>query len=268
LKIELLDGTRYDIADYDLKRLFHYIPSAEIYHNSVAVDGRSDIIIGSKINNRIIRVEFLYISQDIYDYYLLREQINALFIREESFYITFKREPHKRWLVKTNLQYELPPDPKMQSFVIEFITQNTYAESVATTQSLKEWDFNSWAWNGSISWDSEIIYNFNNNDFTVYNLGNVDIDPRESEIEIIIKGDFPNGLRIRNETTGQTYIYNSALSTNDELKINGIRTLKNGVSDFANTNKRFITIKKGQNNIFIDNGTIQSVTFNFRFLYK
>ncbi|RKJ53731.1 phage tail family protein [Butyricicoccus sp. 1XD8-22] len=266
--IELLNGTRFDIADYSLKRLFHRIPSAEISHDTATVEGMGDIITQTTILNRTISVELLYIAQDIYDYYLLRDELNELFTRDDAFYIIFKREPYKRWKVKLAQQFATEPNPRMEPFTVEFRTVDKYAESIADTSTIKEWDVDKWGWNGTIDWDEDLTYTFNTNLFVVKNLGNVPIDPCESELEIIVKGEFPNGLTIRNETTGDIYQYKSTLSSTDELVLKGIRTLKNGISDFKNTNKKLLTLAVGNNSITVEGGTLTSIAFNFRFLYK
>lgn len=266
--IELLNGTVFDIDDYNLKRLFHFIPSAVIDHTSETVEGRPDIILSSQLNNRVIRVEFLYEAADIYDYYLLRDELNDLFMRTEPFYITFKREPYKRWLVKTSSQFEVPPAPHMNSFFVEFITMNGYSESTFTTDVKKEWDVDKWAWNGQIDWDSEFGYTFNSNSFNVYNYGNVQINPAYNDLRITIKATATSMLQIKNNTTGDVYIFNDSLSSTDTLILDGVRTLKNGVSSFGKTNKKILNLAVGANDFVVTGGSIQSIVFDFRFLYK
>jgi len=170
--------------------------------------------------------------------------------------------------VKVANQYTIPPNPPMQSYTVDFLPFNDCAESVATTQTLKEWDVDKWAWDGTIDWDEDLQYSFAANNFVVKNLGNVVIDPREHELEIVLKGVFSNNVKITNHTTGEVYQYNRALSSTDELKIKGIRTLRNGVSDFKNTNKKLLTLATGNNSISVEGGTVNSIAFNFRFLYK
>lgn len=268
--IELLNGARFDVADYNIKRLFHYIPSAEIQNNIVNVEGRSDIILNSKINNRVITVDFVCLSRDIYDFYSIRDRVNALFLRNEAYYIIFKKEPHKRWLVRCNNGYSLQPNRSIESFTIEFITMNAYAESVATTQSIKEWDVNYWSWDNTINWDEELKYSFNTNNFAINNLGNAKIDPRESFLDIEIRGNFEFGVIVRNLSYGTSndFAYNSPLNSGEVLKLEGIRVLKNGVSEISKTNKRLISLEPGVNEIRIFGGEVSQVNFNFRFLYK
>lgn len=269
--IELLDGTRFDTADYDLKRLFHFIPSATIDHTSQSVEGRPDIILSSQLNNRIIRVEFLYEAADIYDYYLLRDELNDLFMRTEPFYIIFKREPYKRWLVKTSSQFEVPPAPHMNSFVVEFLTFNGYSESTFATPQLdsKEWDVDKFYWNGNIQWDENISYRFfETNNFVVNNLGDLDVDPTQNFLQITVNANALEFLEIRNITTGDVFRYNGTLTINDLLNLEGIRSFKNQVSVFSDTNRQLISLKKGINVFEVIGGTINSIGFNFRFLYK
>src|SRR5690554_5894922 len=173
--IELLDGTRYDIEGYSLKRLYHRIPSLSLKHTTSTVEGRSgDVFVETRFSGRIISVEFLYKAHDIYDYYLLRDELNGLFAREESFYIVFKREPYKRWKVKLSQQFDIEPNRQMESFTIDFICENVFAESIATTTDLKEWDVDKWGWNNTIEWDEGLKYSFDTTSFVVKNLGNVE----------------------------------------------------------------------------------------------
>lgn len=267
--IELMNGTRIDIADYSLKRLYHHIPSLQLEHTTATVEGRSgDIFLNTRFSGRTISVELLYITQDIYDYYLLRDELNNLFARRESFYIIFKNEPYKRWKVRLAQGFDTEPNKSMQTFTVEFVCENVFAESVATTTVIKEWDVDKWGWNGTIDWDDDLKYTFNTNSFAVKNLGNVLIDPRESELDIIVKGTFSNYVKITNQTTGDVYQYNSALSSTDTLTLKGIQTLKNGLSVFKNTNKKLLTLAVGNNQIIVEGGTVSSIAFNFRFLYK
>ncbi|MGA3598575.1 distal tail protein Dit [Lysinibacillus agricola] len=266
--IELLNGKKLDIADYSLKRLFHHIPSVSLSHNTEQVDGRDGLLfLETTFDSRVITVELLYESYDIYDYYLLRDEINALFTRKESFYIIFKNEPYKRYLVRLNQGFEVEPNQYMNSFTVEFTCVNVFAESIATTSSIKEWDVGVWAWNDQITWDDALTYSFNSNSFTVMNLGNVDINPRQSELNIVIKGSFSSSVTITNQTTGDSYTYNGSLGANNTLILKGVQSYKNGTSVFRNTNKKLITLRTGANNFTVQGGTVNHISFDFRFLY-
>lgn len=270
--IQLLDGTQYDIEDFSLKRLYHHIPSIKVHHNTTSVEGKSGwVFLESQYSERSISVVLLFEATDIYDYYLIRDEVNALLARTEPYYIIFKKEPYKRWLVRIQDNFELPPDPQMEAFTVQFICEKVYAESVATTLEMennKEWDTDIFGWNNTITWDEDLSYTFTENQFVVKNLGNEAIDPREHELIITIQGNFPNGLILVNATTGEVYVYHKPLTTDDVLVIDGIATFNNGISDFGNTNKKLITLTPGNNYMTILSGTLTSAAFNFRFLYK
>lgn len=266
--IELLDGTKYDTEDYNLKRLYHRIPSLQIEHNTSNVNGRGTVILSSALDTRTIAVDFLFQVDDIFDFYLVRDELNNIFVREEEFYIIFKPEPYKKYKVKLANGFLIEPHHIIGAFTVEFIMTNKYAESIASTNSLKEWDINLWAWNNVIKWDTDNKYSFNSNTFTVNNFGTANIDPRESFLNINLNGTFNNFVQIKNLTTNETYRYNGSLNSNEELRIDGVRSFKGQENIFSNTNKRIITLKSGTNDIVVEGGIVSNISFDFNYLFK
>ena len=156
----------------------------------------------------------------------------------------------------------------METFNIQFITETPYAESLASTSSIKSWDANVWSWDASIEWDTEYLYTFNTNSFVIRNLGTATIDPRESNLRIQISGNFEGSLIMNNITTGDSFIYNGNLSENQVLELNRIKMTIGGVSILSKTNKKLITLKPGENQFVISGGQVSQVNFDFNFLYK
>lgn len=268
--IEKLDGTRLDLADFDCRLLKPFIPSVSPRYSMSTIDGRAPIVTDVNFDQREIRAEILIKSRDINDYYLLRDELNALFASKEPFYIIHKKQAYKRWKVRLASSFEIKPSPRLNTFTISFICENIYAESVATSIDLQEkrtWDIGLWGYGSGINVDEEYKYSFNTNEFTVKNIGNAIVDPRESMLEISIKGAFASSFTLINRSTGEVYQFNGPLLGTDELKISGVRTFKNGVSAFKQTNKKLISLIPGDNSFSITNGTIHSIVFNFRFLY-
>lgn len=88
---------------------------------------------------------------------------------------------------------------------------------------------------------------YRENAFTFKNSGTEIIDMgKQTETEIIFKG-VSSSLKIENLTTGAVWEYNGATSANDEIKLKGVRSLKNDVSIFGNTNKKIINFAPGNN---------------------
>lgn len=266
--IQLLNGIQYDIEDYGLGRLFHPIPSAEVNHNTAQVSGLGEIITDTTIGQRDIPVDIAYQVKDIYDYYLLRDELNALFLRKEEFYIIFKREPYKRWRVKIADQYLIPPHPQGGQFSLKFRTVLKYAESIATTSTIKEWDEDLWWFNGSLTWDEPLKYTFNANTFDVVNLGTAELEPEVFDLKITIKAVAGSSLKIKNLTNNSEYQYNGSLTSSDTLLIDGIKSFKNGVSVFKDTTKTLVFLNPGVNKFEVTGGTIESIAFDFRFPFK
>lgn len=271
--IELLDGTQIDIAEYSLAVEDYEIPSVEIEHTAVSVDGLDNqIVTQTRYAGRIIPVIFCYLARDYQDYTLLRNELNVLFVRKVPFYIIFKDEPNKRWLVR--LANQFAPEKELEtigSVTVNFRCEKINAESVGTSLDLQNkgtWDAALWGFSSGIDYDTRYNYTFNSNSFVVKNIGNESVDPRESMLDIILKGTFSNQVKITNHTTGDVFIYNGSLTSTDELKLTGIRTIKNGVSALRNTNKKLLTLTPGDNQITVEGGTVSSIVFNFKFLYK
>ena len=264
--IERLDGKQYDILDYGLARLYHNIPSAEIKHTTATLDGLGEINISSTIDQRTITVDFFYQVKDIYDYYLLRDELNALFLSNEPFYIIFKREPYKKWLVKISEGYQIPPSRKGNGFTLKFRTVQKFAESIGDTTSIKEWDSGIWGWNDTINWDEDLKYDFTTSNFSVYNLGTAYLKPEEWKLEIIVTGVSNGEFKLVNWTTGDEYIYRGAIRSGDVLKI-GVSSYKNGVSVFKDTNYKLISLAPGENKFSVHGMSSQNIKFNFKFPY-
>lgn len=270
--VELLNGIRIDVeANYNVKRLFHRIPSLVVEHLTETVEGRGDLVVGTQYKQRTITVTLMYKVGDIFSYYLLRDELNALFARDEPFYIIFKREHYKRYKVRLAQQLATEPANHMSSFDVDFRMDDKFAESVGTSLDLQnkgEWDDDLWGFGSGIDYDTRYNYTFNTNSFVVKNIGNQKIDPRESAIEITLKGIFDSYVQITNNTTGDDYSFNNPLSSTDTLRLVGVRTLKNSLSVFKHTNHKLLTLSPGDNHVTVKGGTVNSIVFDFRFPYK
>lgn len=97
--------------------------------------------------------------------------------------------------------------------------------------------------------------------FTFKNEGNVPIDMRhQSDTTITFKGA-SNGLTIKNLTTGDEWKYNGTTTSSDEIKLIGVRSLKNGQSIFGDSNHKLISFAPG-NNKFEISGTSGAFELN------
>lgn len=104
--------------------------------------------------------------------------------------------------------------------------------------------------------------------FRFKNEGNVSVDPRiHSETVIEFKGVSTN-LTILNQTTSDQWSLTGSTVTDDVIRLEGVKTLKNGLSVFGQTNKKLITLKPGWNDFQITGATGSfTVTVRTRFYF-
>lgn len=269
--ITRLDGKTYNLNELGVVTRDFIVSSPNYTHTTTTVPGRPGAIHnGTQIGPRTIRGVYYMRAFDNGDYALMRDEVFALFNSDEPFYVQEVRAGAKRWLVRVDGGFEMDQQGgKYGFFDVNYIAFNPFAESLAKTGDVKEWDVDLWAWGMGIDWDDSLAYTFNTSTFTVRNLGNVPIKATNTKtpLKITLKGTFTNGMIITNITTGDVYQYNGTLTQNDTLVLDGVRSLKNGLSVFGDTNKRLLTIAPGNNEFTITGGTVSEITFDFRFYY-
>lgn len=266
--IETLDGTRYDLKSIGLVPLSFILDSPSYKHVTEEIDGRDGHIdLGTTIEGRTMTVNFLMQAVDVRDFALLRSEVFTLFNSRQAFYLINTEEHAKRWLVKVASSYTPQRiTPKDATFDIKFISSEAYAESVGTTLNPLQWNADLWQWGQGLTWD-DYSYTHTSQNFIIYNAGNVAIDPRFMDLKITIKAVGAQFIQITNLRTNEIYRCNTALSANDTLVIDGIRTTKNGLSATRNTNFKLLSLLPGENSFQVTGATIQSISFDFRFRY-
>lgn len=111
-------------------------------------------------------------------------------------------------------------------------------------------------------------YKVNYDEFTVWNGGNVTVDPRNMYLKLNLTNITTSGnLTIENITTGEKFIYKEAIS-NKNLSIDGTKVLIGTSNKLRDTNRKFISLVKGINKIKITNGTFDSVAVDSPFYFK
>lgn len=267
--IERLDGETIDIAAYKLRRLFHYIPMLEKKYEVQRVLGGREEVTDEYYERRYIRVRFMYSVADIYDFYAMRDQWNDIFVQDEPFYIIFKRESGKKWLVRSVGGVTVEPNKNNGEFELEFMCEEDFARSRKSVQQLlHEWDAGLLQYGMGYDWDIKPVYTFETGVFTVTNLGNAPVDSRNYPLTINITGSFPDGFTLKNLTTGETFEYYGSIQSGEIFIIDGVEVTLNGKNVIDDTNMTAITLKSGHNHIILSGGTIESVEFDFYYLYK
>ena len=168
---------------------------------------------------------------------------------------------------------EIDDTTLVSTFTVEFeTTESPYFESIYTTLELHDSGYSATAEKyglvDSID-DEKVKYRFTESNFTVYNAGNVTVEPESMMLNInanAVQSD--NNFTIRNKTTGEEVVLKRE-SSGSHFRIQGMVISLGSITNiFRDTNKRFISLVRGDNEFEILNGTFEEIRFEFKFLYK
>jgi phage-related protein len=264
--IEKLDGTIIETEEYGIKLLTHSISSPSPRVVTEEIEGRDGYIeIDTTYDGRKIRASFFMYAFDKYDYPLLRNEVFRIFATKELFYF---HEPNqkRRWLVRAS-GFDIERfSQRGGTFEIEFSSPSPYAESIGTT--LDPFTFDAELWQIGQGLEAEDLnYVHTTSSFRIFNAGDITVDPRIYPLTIEYTGASTN-LTITNQTTGDIWQYTGTTQAGDTIMLDGVRSLKNGLSIFGNTNRQLITIAPGWNDFTITGASgYFEITFIFRFYY-
>jgi phage-related protein len=269
-KIIYQDGTEINMAD-DLNVLVRSFTidslSPIIYQEKI--QGKSGSIrLGKDYDNRTMQATCEFFAADSYDYPLAKNELIQTLFKDEEFYIVKDDEPAKRW--KVELSNSFTPERIVNSgvFTIEFESKSSYSESIGTTQDDLTFDSDLWQFGQGLLAE-DLVYTHNTNEFSIYNAGDVTVDGRNSNMELVIEySGASTNLKITNDSTGDSWAYTGISNTDDVIRLEGVRSTRNSLSVVRDSNKKIITIKNGWNNFKLE-GTSGSfeIKFDFRFYY-
>lgn len=234
------------------------------YQQMEGADGSKDM--GTTYGPRTLSASFLIEGDDVFSFQQLQREVWLLFLSREAYYVRCSDNPGMRWLVHAKpFEYSVL-DMLNKTFTVELEAFQGFAESVGTT--LDPFTFDSELWqNGQGLLGEDFQYQFSKNKFSVYNAGDLLVDPREHELLITIEGQSEGATRIHNKTTGDVFVYKPVLLGTDVLTIDGPYPKINGLHCGRSTDHGLIRLAPGWNDIEIHNAIGLQVSFLFRFLY-
>ena len=244
IRIWDINDNEINLSNYGLTGLDLTPESPSYTVQTETIEGMDGAIaLGKQLNPRNLTARFLVKSFDYTDSLIKRDEIYNLFNGTEPFYIAETKLPYKRWLVES-VEPWTPEryNPTTMEITLNLICWKGRPESIGTSIQAKTFEH---LQELPVTYtDYQDIYATK---FKIYNPGQL-IDPRNPNhyLKITYKGNSEN-LRIENKTTGDVWQYLGTSNLNDEIVIEGIRSTKNGLSIFRDTNKRLISIAPGWN---------------------
>ena len=120
----------------------------------------------------------------------------------------------------------------------------------------------------SKSW-SEVMPDGGTTSFTVYNAGNVTVEPESMELRIRFRNAKNLGeIKLVNKTTGEVFTTTADINFTRHYEMNGMVVTSAGINIFRETNRRFIRLAPGDNALEFSGATFDSIDFNFKYYYK
>lgn len=271
--ITRLDGTQFDLKPIGIWAKDFIVSAPNYRHVTAQVAGANGLVVQeTTFGERTITMPVRIRPVDFPDYALMRDMLFSILRSDEEFFISDDREPGKQWLVRCTSFSDLQQLGPYGDTSIVFTCYRGFAESVGDTLNDPiTMDSDKWQMvGGGLPMDRDLNFSPTTNQFSIYNGGDIAIDPTDSsqpDFIITFKGT-SSGLTIMNETTGDQFIYNGTTSSSDILTLKNVQVLKNGVSDYGNSNGQAITLAPGYNNFTIS-GTSGSfeIDFQLKFLY-
>lgn len=294
------DGTSFLVSDNtltgtSLEVLSFIVGGIEQSQNfNDGIDGRSRLFQGSVDKYRKITLNVKAESYDMHDISHLRNAVNELFSGEY-----FIREMRNN---NVKVEYETPgqktgnmnlgkseyvngqhfkvtkvntidrEELMTETFTVELETTDLpYGESVYTTKQLNDTGLSALAEKyGLVDGinDTQTQYEFTTSEFSVWNAGNVTVEPESMHLDIYVaivesSGDFT----VRNKTTGEEMVLERE-SNGSNFRLTGMNVSLGSITNILrDTNRQFISLAPGDNEFEILNGTFEEIRFNFKFYY-
>ena len=240
-----------------------------------AVEGRAGVVdYGFNYTDRPVSLFLRIKAADKIDFRLLRNEVFATFDVGSAFYVAETDVPSR--VLKVVVDESYIPDRLTEEYADFDINCRTldsvFWESKYTTLELHDSGYSStvekYGLVDNID-DEKVQYRFTSNNFTVYNAGNVTVEPESMLLNIIVNAvQSDNNFTIRNKTTGEEIILKRA-STGSHYRIQGMVVSLGSITNvFRDTNRRFIRLAPGDNQFEILNGTFEEIRFEFKYYYK
>lgn len=210
-----------------------------------------------------------------HDYFLMKSEIDSMFDSYDYIYASHNALPSR--VIKLTVDGSYEPERITGSMYANLevdarVTGLPFWRTKYTTQDIQNDGYSAivekYGMADGINVDY-LSYNFiDNNEFTIWNGGNVTIDPRNMELSIKLTSMVTNGnFTIENKTTGEKNIFIPSFSGNN-YELNGVKAMTGYNNSLRDTNRKFISLVPGENKIKITNGTFNRAIIDFPFYYK
>lgn len=207
-----------------------------------------------------------------HDFLLLVSELNDFLDSQPFFYVAHKYLPTR--VIKITVDESYQPDRILGSMYAKLevkcnISGLPFWRTQYTTQDIDTTEYSAivekYGLADGINSDS-LNYTFTSNTFTVWNGGNITVDPRNMMLNI--KLYYADGTgSITNKTTGEKFVCNTKMNGN-HLTLSGVKALKASINILRDTNRKYISLVPGKNEIEITGLSYKKAEFDFPYYFK
>ena len=244
-----------------------------IYENVYTSSSRADQLVKRYPKDRDVSINAMFTAYNTVDWRLKRDRVYSFFRNLGVFYIAESYQPYKLLKVIVDESYEVDR-PVIRWGLLEIplkIIDTPFKQSLHTTLDIDSegvrWN-DKWGYGMGLSSDSsEWKYKFTNTNPRFYNAGTEEIkliQQKESLIRLKPKESVP-WIEITDGTT--TFRLNRQTTIDSPLTLKGHQIRVNNANVLDQTNREFLTIKKGWNNWEVRGISDFEIEIDFRFLY-
>lgn len=270
---ENINEIKYPVGVTPLDILVSSIERERYEENIKGIPGPIDY--GFDFKEREITLKFqMEHYHDTFDFRLQRDELYNIFSSHNHLYVSDNLVPTR--VIKLQVDGQFTPERYGYWYSTLEVTGKTtglpFWRTKYTTQDVETKGFEAIAEQFGLADGLNIDYpkyTFTENKFTVWNGGNVTLDPRNMPLKIKLKHLVTDGkFKLTNKTTGETFEY-YAPRTGNTVDLDGVQAFVGyQLNRLRETNRKYISIVPGINEIEYSGGTMDDIQFDFPFYFK
>ncbi|MDM3980636.1 phage tail domain-containing protein [Staphylococcus haemolyticus] len=270
---ENINEIKYPVGVTPLDILVSSIERERYEENIKGIPGPIDY--GFDFKEREITLKFqMEHYHDTFDFRLQRDELYNIFNSHNHLYVSDNLVPTR--VIKLQVDGQFTPERYGYWYSTLEITGKTtglpFWRTKYTTQDVEALGFDAVSEKFGMADGLNIDYpkyTFTENKFIVWNGGNVTLDPRNMPLKIKLKHLLTDGnFKLTNKTTGETFEY-YAPRTGNTVDLDGVQAFVGyQLNRLRETNRKYISIVPGINEIEYSGGTMDDIQFDFPFYFK
>lgn len=253
--------SNFDVSDLMGIHLTEFEWLAPVTADSYSALGmrNGQVLTGSRYEQRDITLSFYTFLRDEIDQKLALKALTDYFAKSEPYWITFDNAGYRMY--KVQFKSITPAYIGTHYMTINVVLNNLtgVSQSVVSTSNLNDKMAFGLGYDGL----QQMNYEFQSDSFTVFNPGDLEIDPVIQDDYLLMTIKANGKPSITNTDTGDTFTFNDSLSKDKVLTLNGANPFLDGKNCGVQTNNGIIRLKKGDNHFTVSGCSDFSISFDF-----